>query len=299
VSAALEAIEVTMTHGRGGAAVHALRNLNLRIPRGGVFGIIGPNGAGKSTLFRLWLGLIRATRGELKVLGAPVGPAGLPSNRLIAGSVGLPSFYPYLTGEQTLQMLSSFNPDASRGDVRALLERVGLAKAATQRVAEYSAGMSQRLAIATAMISRSRVLLLDEPMSSLDPWGIRDIREIVRELEDQGDTTVVLSSHQLDEVARICDNVAILATGTVTRTASLKEISGSAVLRLAVAPMDRALTILGPLARRESDYLVLTGLPRSEAPDVIRRLASADVDVFEARWVGTDLEAYLFEGTSR
>ncbi len=299
MTAALEATDVTMTHGSGGEAVHALRNLSLQIPRGGVFGIIGPNGAGKSTLFRLWLGLMRATRGELRVLGAPVGTASPPSCRLIAGSVGLPSFYPYLTGEQTLQMLSRFDPDGAGRDVQALLERVGLAKAAKQRVAEYSAGMNQRLAIASAMMSRAPVVLLDEPMSSLDPWGIRDVRKIVRELADQGDTTVVLSSHQLDEVARICDNVAILAAGTVTRTASLKDISGSAVLRLAVAPVDLALTILGPLARRDSDHVVLTGLQRSEAPDVIRRLTSAEVDVFEARWGGTDQEAYLFEGTSR
>jgi len=292
MTTALQAIGLTKTFGSGGGAVQALDHFSLDIPRGGVFGVLGPNGAGKSTLFRLALGLIRPTNGEVRLLGAPAGDVG--ALRRIGSVIETPRFHPYLTARETLVMLSTLS-GAKDPQVGVWLERVGLAEAADRRTKGFSVGMKQRLGLAAALITRPEAVILDEPTSGMDPAGIIEIRDLIRQLADKDGVTVILASHQLDEVQRVCDRVAFLAKGKVIGSGSVAEMTSSnEKLRLLATPQATVLEILGARGQVDEDA-VLADVTRAQAPDLIRALAHKGVDVVEARWVGGDLErAYFF-----
>lgn len=206
-------------HGR----VRAVDDLTLSIPRGGVHGFLGPNGSGKTTTIRILLGLVAADAGTVRVLGAEV-PQRLPD---VVGSVGAlvesPQLFPSFTGRRNLQVLAALAglPDARADE---LLELVGLADRAEDRVKGYSLGMRQRLAIAAAMLKAPELLILDEPTNGLDPAGMVEVRELVRRLGSDGRTTVFLSSHLLAEVEAVCDAVTILRRGALVASGPVAEV---------------------------------------------------------------------------
>ena len=293
MSFALQAIGLTKTFGSGAGSVKALDDFSLDIPRGGVFGVLGPNGAGKSTLFRLALGLIRPTSGEVRLLEQPAGD--IRALRRIGSMIETPRFHPYLTARETLIMLATQSGVASP-DVDGWLERVGIAEAADRRTKGFSVGMKQRLGIAAALITRPEAVILDEPTSGMDPTGIREIRDLIRELADRDGVTVILASHQLDEVQKVCNQVAFLAKGRLTAIEDLGKTKEQ--LRILATPQAAVLDILGKRGTADGEA-VLAAITRAEAPDLIRALAGRGVDITEARWVGGDLErAYLFHTRS-
>jgi ABC-2 type transport system ATP-binding protein len=283
MSIALEAVGVGKTFG----AVKALDALSLQIPRGGVYGILGPNGAGKSTLFRIVLGLVRPTSGEARLLGAAAGD--IKALRRIGAVIEMPRFLPWLTARDTLKVLALESGEKSP-DIDGWLDRVGLTEAADRTVHGFSVGMKQRLALAAALLTRPEVVILDEPISGMDPAGILEIRALVRELADRDGVTVILASHQLDEVQRVCDRVAFLDRGLLVREGSVNELTAvHELLRLTVSPVDKALAVLGDKARADGDAVLAT-INRKDAPALIKALVKAGVDITEARWVGGDLE---------
>jgi ABC-2 type transport system ATP-binding protein len=289
MSFALQAIGLSKTFGSGTAGVKALDDFSLEIPRGGVFGVLGPNGAGKSTLFRLALGLIRPTGGEVRLLQEPAGD--IRALRRIGSMIETPRFHPYLTARETLTMLSTQSGVASP-DIDGWLARVGLSEAADRKTKGFSVGMKQRLGLAAALITRPDAVILDEPTSGMDPSGILEIRALIRELADRDGVTVILASHQLDEVQRVCNRVAFLAKGKLTAVEDLSQTAEQ--LRLLATPQAAVLDILGKRGTADGEA-VLAAVTRAEAPDLIRALAGRGVDIVEARWVGGDLErAYFF-----
>ena len=293
MSFALQAIGLSKTFGSGATGVKALDDFSLEIPRGGVFGVLGPNGAGKSTLFRLALGLIRPTGGEVRLLQEPAGD--IRALRRIGSMIETPRFHPYLTARETLAMLSMQSGVASP-DVDGWLARVGLSEAADRKTKGFSVGMKQRLGLAAALISRPEAVILDEPTSGMDPSGILEIRALIRELADRDGVTVILASHQLDEVQRVCNRVAFLAKGRLTAVEDLSQTAEQ--LRILATPQAAVLDILGKRGTADGEA-VLAAVTRAEAPDLIRALAGRGVDIVEARWVGGDLErAYLFHTRS-
>lgn len=283
MSIALEAVGVGKTFG----AVKALDALSLQIPKGGVYGILGPNGAGKSTLFRIVLGLVRPTTGEARLLGAAAGD--IKALRRIGAVIETPRFLPWLTARDTLKVLALESGEKSP-DIDRWLDRVGLTEAADRTVHGFSVGMKQRLALAAALLTRPEVLILDEPTSGMDPAGILEIRALIRELADRDGVTVILASHQLDEVQRVCDRVAFLDKGRLVREGSVSELTAvHELLRLTVSPVDKAMAVLGDKARADGDAVLAT-IDRKDAPALIKALVKAGVDITEARWVGGDLE---------
>ena len=195
-------------------AVHAVDGVNLDIARGEVFGLIGHNGAGKSTLFKMMLGLIPATSGQILIDNASVSGGGF---RAVRRKIGyLPEnvvLYENLTGLETLQFFSRLKGAPLR-DCAAALERVGLSHAARRRVREYSKGMRQRLGFAQALLGRPQILFLDEPTTGLDPEAIREFYVILRGLKAEG-VTIVLTSHILAEIQERVDRLAIMAAGRI------------------------------------------------------------------------------------
>ena len=276
--------------------VRALDGLDLSIPRGGIYGVLGPNGAGKSTLFRILLGLIRPTEGQATVLGGAVDAAG--TLRRTGSMIETPRFPPFLTARQVLGWLAraqGVSPDAA--EIGRWLDRVGLTEAADRKVRGFSVGMMQRLGVAAALLHRPDLVILDEPTSGMDPPGIQEMRALIRSLAADDGVTVVLASHQLLEVQRVCDRVAILNKGRLVREGAVTELTSVGErLRLQATPIARILDRLGPKGVLEGDA-VLADIPRDEAPALIRALVEAGVDITEARWVGADLEGVFFTET--
>jgi ABC-2 type transport system ATP-binding protein len=208
-------------------AVAALTDLSLDVPAGSIYGFLGPNGAGKTTALRILAGLTVPTRGSASVAGIPIGDG--PAYRRQIGYLAQdPRFYDWMTGRETLRFVASLYDDASQGSaghIAAVLDRVGLADAADRRTGTYSGGMRQRLGIAQALIASPAVLLLDEPVSALDPIGRREVLDLMREL--RGDVTVFYSTHILDDVERVSDHVAILDGGRLVRSAPTAELLAS------------------------------------------------------------------------
>jgi ABC-2 type transport system ATP-binding protein len=289
MSLALEADGLVKTYG----AVRALDGLSLSIPAGGVYGVLGPNGAGKSTLFRIALGLVRPTSGSAKLFGAPAGQTA--SLRRVGAMIETPRYPPYLTARDTLKMLALESGAASKVDIDYWLERVGLGGAAERRSSTFSVGMKQRLGLAAAFLTRPELVILDEPTSGMDPAGIQEIRALIRDLADKEGVTIILASHQLDEVRRVCDRVAIFAKGKLAAEGSVEALTGGKPrLRLTVSPIDKALAVLGAQGEPDGPHAVLADVLRAETPALIRALVEAGVEITEARWREADLEsAYL------
>ncbi|MFL5724373.1 MAG: ABC transporter ATP-binding protein [Chloroflexota bacterium] len=207
--------------------VAALTDLSLEVPAGSIYGFLGPNGAGKSTAIKMLAGLTRPTRGTASVAGIPVS-AGPGYRREVGYLAQEPRFYDWMTGRDTLRFVASLYPASDRADaaaVASILARVGLADAADRKTSTYSGGMRQRLGIGQALIGSPAVLLLDEPVSALDPIGRHEVLDLMREL--RGEVTVFYSTHILDDVERVSDHVAIIDAGRLVRSAPTSELLAS------------------------------------------------------------------------
>ncbi|MHC4234423.1 MAG: ABC transporter ATP-binding protein, partial [Planctomycetota bacterium] len=195
------------------ARVEAVKDLNLEIHRGEVFGLLGPNGSGKSTTIKMLLGLLYPTRGRISVFGKA------PTDVAVKSRIGfLPEdsyLYRFLNARETLEYYARLFRQAStmrRERIDRLLDMVGLTHEAKRRVGEYSKGMARRIGLAQALINDPELLILDEPTAGLDPLGTRQIKDVIRDLGQRG-KTILLSSHLLADVEDVCDRVVILYGG--------------------------------------------------------------------------------------
>ncbi len=197
-------------------SLEAVRDLDLEVREGGLFGFLGPNGSGKTTTVRMLLGLVFPTSGRVELLGQPMPRAAGAVLPQVGPLIEGPAFYPHLSGRANLALLDAAGPGGRRTDRRRrigeALAQVGLDAVGRRPVKAYSSGMRQRLGLAAALLRAPRLLVLDEPTNGLDPQGMRDIRDLLVELVGGG-TTVFLSSHLLAEVEQICDSAAIVHRG--------------------------------------------------------------------------------------
>jgi len=283
--------------------VVALDEVDLDIAPGQVHGLVGPNGAGKTTLLGLLLGLSAPDRGTLEVLGTPIGRAlAVPDG--VAGFVDGPGLYPALTARRNLLAQATLlrYGAGARAEVDRVLEEVGLTDVADDRLRGFSLGMRQRLGLAAALLTRPRLLVLDEPANGLDPAGRRHFHGIVERLADAG-TAVVVSSHRMDDLAALCAEVTILATGRVVFSgpvAKLAAESGDLDYRVLTSDPDRAREIVAttpglrpvPQTRRPSpgDATVVRG-PAAELDELVVRLVAEGIAIRELAPVVAPLEA--------
>ena len=190
----------------------AVDHLDLAVCRGDVFGFLGPNGAGKTTTIRMIFGLIFPTSGYAEVAGHRVPGQRVAALRHLGGFVEVPAFYPNMSARRNLRLIGSAGGEVNEQRISEVLDTVGLLARGDTKVGGFSHGMKQRLGIANALLGRPDVIILDEPTSGLDPQGMKDVRELVRELGKSG-TTVLLSSHLLHEVEQVCDRAVIINRG--------------------------------------------------------------------------------------
>jgi ABC-2 type transport system ATP-binding protein len=288
MSLALETSGLGKSYGRGDRAVTALGALDLSIPRGIVYGVLGPNGAGKSTLLRLALGLVKPSRGSVRLLGENWIDARVL--RRVGAMIEAPALYPFLTARETMRAFARYSGLNDSAREEAVLARVGLTAAADRRSKTFSMGMRQRLALGAALLTRPELLILDEPTNGLDPAGIQEMRTLIRDLVDKEGVTIILSSHLLDEVQKVCDRVAFINRGNLVSEGKVADlVAGQGGLYLRASPMAKAMAVLGGRGRVEGDGIVAE-ITEDAAPALIRDLVAAGVDVYEARWMTQSLE---------
>jgi Cu-processing system ATP-binding protein len=282
--------------------IHAVNGVDLDIKAGGLFGLIGHNGAGKSTLFKMMLGLITPTAGEILIDGVSVSRGDF---RAVRRSIGyLPEnvvLYDNLTGLETLQFFGRLK-GASPAENKHLLERVGLAQAADRRVREYSKGMRQRLGFAQALLGKPGILFLDEPTTGLDPEAIHSFYAILRQLRSEG-VTMVITSHILAEIQERVDRLAIMANGKIRACGTVQALREQMDLPLRldirVAPeyFDMVRTTLGhlPVSTIEVHHDHIAVQCRRESKMVvIRALATLDGRVRDVAVREPSLEDVFF-----
>jgi ABC-2 type transport system ATP-binding protein len=282
--------------------VAALDGVDLDIAEGEVHGLVGPNGAGKTTLLGLLLGLAQADDGDLEILGSPVRRTlALPDG--VAGFIDGPGLYPALSARQNLAALARLRGDGTDGIADAL-DQVGLTDVADDRVRGFSLGMRQRLGLAAALLTRPRLLVLDEPANGLDPAGTRHVHRVLTGLAAHG-TSVVLSSHRMDDLAALCTEVTLLAGGRVVFSGPLSDLAAdtdeldyqlrtsdpAAARRVAAdAPRVSVLPDDGLLRRHDAEaLLVRAAMPALD--DLVAGLVGAGVGVRELAPVVAPLEA--------
>ena len=282
--------------GRAGTRV-AVDDLDLAVPRGGVHGFLGPNGSGKTTTIRMLLGLARPTAGTMALFGTPV-PDHLDE---VIGRVGAvvesPKFSPTFSARQNLLLLARSVGVADTAVDEALV-RVGLGNRAEDRFKSYSLGMKQRLAIAATLLKSPDLLILDEPTNGLDPAGIREIRELIRDLGEAG-VTVLLSSHILAEVQQVCTSATIIGNGRMLTSGKVEDLLGRTSYRLRVSDPTAATAVLeaaGMDVRVDAGSLdVGTDEPGER---ITRLLAESDLFLSELTPVRADLETIFLELTA-
>ena len=242
--------------------VLAVDSVDLHVREGDRYGFLGPNGSGKTTLVRMLLGLVYATSGEIEVLGRPVPKRVAEVLPEVGSLVEGPAAYPHLAGRTNLALLDAAGPGGDRRTrkhrINEALERVGLAGIDRRPVKAYSLGMRQRLGLAAALLRKPRLLILDEPTNALDPQGIREVRELLIDLNRAG-TTVFLSSHLLAEVEQLCTRVGVVDRGRLVLEETLTGIR-TPTGRILIDTPDaaRAVALLdGQLEHREGDRLVV------------------------------------------
>ena len=272
--------------GRGRTRVAAIDNLDLVVPTAGVFGFLGPNGSGKTTTIRCVLGLVRPTRGRIRLLDRPVPGELHAAMRHVGAIVETPALFPTITGRENLRLLAAVDRIGDR-EVEEVLGAVGLDERAGDVVAKYSLGMRQRLALAATLLKDPELLILDEPANGLDPAGIRQVRALMRRLADEG-RTVFVSSHILSEIEHTCDRVAILSRGRCVAVGTVREVLASAsageAMLVKVDDLDAGVATLrrAGLDAERCDGHVRVAIAPTEAERVTRLLAN------EQQWV-TDL----------
>jgi ABC-2 type transport system ATP-binding protein len=301
------AVEVNGLTKRFGARA-AVDHVDLLVPRGSAFGYLGPNGAGKTTLIRVLLGLTRADRGTISLLGIPVPAQRRRALARVGAIVDEPRFHGHLTGRQNLKILAAARGGDAGKQIGPALDRTRLTQRADDKVSAYSMGMRQRLGLAACLLADPQLLILDEPMNGLDPAGMHEMRDMLRGLADEG-RTVMLSSHLLDEVERTCDHVAIVDHGKVIRQGPIGELTGGAGVAVEVQCSDPAAAarVLGQpgvasrIARTEDGLTVTltSGSARDQAAEINRRLAEAGISVYSLRPAHATLEDWFLSVTSR
>jgi len=259
----------------------AVKDLDLEVRRGEVFGFLGPNGAGKTTTIRMALGLIRPTAGRVEILGCDVQASRAQVLPRVGALVETPALYGYLSGRNNLKAFAHMLGGLPDSRLDEVLELVGLGDRQKDRVKSYSMGMKGRLAIALALLNDPELLILDEPANGLDPAGIVEMRDLLRGLAASG-KTVFISSHVLAEVQQICDRVAIINLGELVRLAPVAElVAGKGEFVLTLDEPAVALELVrrqewGRSARIEDGCLVADS-PSGRGRDLVHFLAQAGV----------------------
>ncbi len=281
-------------------------NLSFDVPRGEVFGFLGPNGAGKTTTIRMMVGLISMSQGEVLVNGINVNRHFEQAMMHIGAIVENPELYKFLTGYQNLVHFARMIPGIPKERIDEVVKLVKLENRIHDKVKTYSLGMRQRLGVAQAILHRPDVLILDEPTNGLDPEGIRELRDYLRQLAKSEGTAIIVSSHLLSEMELMCDRVAIIQNGKLVNVQLMREMvqqqsDEASLVVMEVDEPQRALQLLSDTISVAEAAMTAEGitlfLQREQIPDAIKLLVQGNVRVFSVKTASTSLEDKFLELT--
>lgn len=296
-NSAIQLLALSKTFGRRRQQVEAVRSINLDVASGQVYGFLGPNGAGKSTTIRMIMDLIRPSRGEVQIFGQPIKQNQSVLQQRVGGLVEGAMFYPFLTGRRNLEVIARTGGFYDEKRISTLLEQVNMSDRADRPVKGYSTGMKQRLGLAAALLSDPDLVILDEPTNGLDPAGIQEVRQFIRELVKVQGKTVFLSSHLLSEVEQVCDRVAIINKGRILREGQVADLLAvQHRLTIEAEPLQKVTAVLHPQWPTTTENNSVTVVAaHAETPHIVRKLVENDISVFQVRSQRQSLEAFFLD----
>lgn len=276
-----------------------IQDLSFSLERGKIYGFLGPNGSGKTTTIRMMVSLIKPDEGEVYIEGNSLSLNREQALEHVGAIVENPDLYAYLTGMQNLQHFADMSPrPITKERMEEVVKLVDLEHAIHKKVKSYSLGMKQRLGIAISILHRPSVLLLDEPTNGLDPQGIRDLRDYLRQLATKDEVTLLVSSHQLSEIEMLCDRAVIIKNGQLVDEVSvkaMKEQSETVTVSIEVEPLVEAEQLLKEdwdVAQIEQ-HLEIKNVSFQDIPNVIHRLSQASLSVYSLSYKKRLEDAYF------
>ena len=281
-----------------------VRNVDLKVPKGCVYGFMGPNGAGKSTTLKMLLGLVKAGSGEARIAGKEMNPKNRLEILKETGSlIESPSYYGHLTGRENLEIVRTLK-GAPEKEIDQVLKLVRMERQQNKKAREYSLGMKQRLGLAAALIGRPELLILDEPTNGLDPAGIQEIRELICELPKRMGITVLVSSHLLSEMDQMADYVGIINHGQLIFQDKLDVLHEHSKSKLLLQVMNRTVTLKilesrGVEGRVTEEGILIPGFSDDRTADLVSALAAGGAGLFRVEERQKSLEDIFLILTGR
>lgn len=278
-----------------------IKGLDFEIRAGEVFGFLGPNGAGKTTTIRMMVGLIDITEGDVLIEGKSIKTDFKGAIQHVGAIVENPEMYPFLSGWKNLQQYARMVDGVTEERIKEVVSLVGLEKAIHEKAGRYSLGMRQRLGIAQALLHGPSILILDEPTNGLDPSGIREIRKYIRNLAEQENVAVIVSSHLLTEIELMCDRIGVIKNGELIAIEEVKAVENEEALKevyIEVEPMETAKTYLDDHLANEvgvgSKELSMS-VKREEIPHILKNLMELGISIYGVRVLQATLEDKFFD----
>jgi lantibiotic transport system ATP-binding protein len=278
-----------------------LNDINLHVETGSIYGFLGPNGAGKTTTLRLALGLLKKQQGSISFFGLPFQENRLSILKKIGSLIESPSLYGHLTAKENLTLLQKVYqcPDER---IQHVLNLVGLPNTRSKKASQFSLGMKQRLSIAIALMHNPSLLILDEPTNGLDPNGIIEVRELLKKLNQENGTTILISSHLLAEIEKLVTHVGIINKGRLLFQGTLDDLKSKQQLSLSTVfetnDQEQTLKIMSDLnlsPRIENGKIILPSLARETIAKINHQLVANNILVYEISIVKNDLESIFID----
>ena len=276
-------------------------NISFSIFPGQVFGFIGPNGAGKSTTIKMICGLTSITQGSIYVDGYNVDRCFKKAIKNIGAVVESPELYPYLSGLANLKLFAKFFGKPALKRIKNIMRLTGITSYANKKVGKYSLGMKQRLGIAQALLNKPKLLILDEPTNGLDPNGIKDIRNLIRNLAEKEKMAIVISSHNLAELELVCDEVAIIDNGKLLAFKTMREIKAEMESRQRVGFYVNYPNLAGKLIMdkykipcKVAGNCVIAPIKEIDTANVITFLTNKNIKIYKTKKINKSLEEIYF-----
>lgn len=277
----------------------ALSRVNLQVGEGNIYGFLGPNGAGKTTTLKLILGLLKKQTGDIRIFGKSIEKNRVEILKRIGSMIESPSIYGHLTAIENLQILQKvYNCPKNR--IAEVLDLVGLAKTGSKKSAQFSLGMKQRLAIAIALLHSPQVLILDEPTNGLDPNGILEIRELLKNLNRNQGITILISSHLLSEIEKLVTHAGIINGGKLLFQGTLADLMNkrreNSFVAFETNDAAKTLEIVGDFDKRiENGKVFIPLIENSAIAQINQKLVENRIEVYKIGKVESDLEKIFFD----
>ena len=272
-----------------------VEDITFDMHEGEIIGLLGPNGSGKTTIMRMMVGLTKATKGDVYCFEKPLGLGKTAMLKEVGAMIETPEFYNYMSGWANLKQIARVcGKKVTRARMKELVEFVGLKKVIRKKVKTYSLGMRQRLGLAQALLNDPKVLILDEPVNGLDPQGVQDFRNKLKEIAATG-VSILISSHLLDEIEKVCDRVIVIEKGKIIADDKLENLVADEVVKTLISTHDVEKTELlvrelGVRYELTKDGFVFENLNREEKSRIITYLVTNNVELDTIRELTTSLE---------